>query len=179
MLLLAGGLIVAVGGILFLKSMDQTEQPSSAAPQEQVSTPNSQNLAPGPITGPTEIAPEQEEIQGEEQEEDLSEDLDSAEATEDAPTTGSTPTVQRPQATPAAKTEDNGPRVTITVGSSPSSATLVIGSERHALPKRGLSIPDRSQSVTIEFSDGATFDCELKPVEGKAYFFRKEGSVCP
>lgn len=180
MLLLAGGLIAAVGGILFLKSMDKGDQPTLADPQEQISTPNSQNLAPGPITGPAEIAPEQGEEQEEEEEEDeLPEAIDSSEATEPAPLTGSTSTTPQASSTPAARAEDNGPRVTITVGSSPSSATLVVGSERHALPKRGLSIPDRSQSVTIEFSDGATFDCQLEPVEGKAYFFRKDGSVCP
>ena len=67
----------------------------------------------------------------------------------------------------------------ITAASSPSKASLTVAGKPYSLPQRGLAIPDRTQTVTIAFEDGTEFDCSIEPVEGRAYFFKKEGSVCP
>ena len=65
------------------------------------------------------------------------------------------------------------------MASNPSKASLLVAGTRYALPQRNLAVPDRTQPVTVEFEDGTLIDCELKPVEGKAYFFRKDNSACP
>lgn len=178
------GVGAAVAGLLVLKSMvaepegEPTEGPSPAAA-----------VAPGPLTAPP-TAPEEPEEQAsaiedpspEPQEIDEGGDEASTEADVElaaGPDPEPVEATSRPSTPPPPPPEETGPTVRITAASSPSKASLIVAGTRYALPQRNLAVPDRAQTISVEFEDGTVIDCPMEPVEGKAYFFRKGSTGCP
>ncbi|MEC7240831.1 MAG: serine/threonine-protein kinase [Myxococcota bacterium] len=182
------GLLVAVGGLLVLKSLvaDTQEVPESSA--SSATAPSAPVGLPGPLMAPP--PPEEADIAEEPDAQEPENPAPEESASEEDPEPRSEPDSQvnpsaanaEPSTRPAVPRQpqtESGPTVRITVASNPSKASLLVAGTRYALPQRNLAVPDRTQPVTVEFEDGTLIDCELKPVEGKAYFFRKDNSACP
>lgn len=173
------GLLVAVGGLLVLKTLV-----SKPAAEPDVEPERAAVVAPGPLTAPPPVQEPSEvtDSQGDEEAEGAAEDEEDPTLSEEADSSenASASTAAAPQTRPSPPPPvESGPTVRITAASSPSKASLVVAGKRYPLPQRNLAVPDRAQTVTILFDDGTEIDCDLQPEEGKAYFFRKDSSACP
>jgi serine/threonine protein kinase len=176
--LLVGGLVVAFGGLVLLKTT--MDDPKTAHEDLQVV----ENALPGPLTATAMGAKLIEEAEEASAQRDTPQAEQSAAPNEepDAPETENAEAVEKeriPDAIrPVAPSPPRGPSVSFRLVSLPSGATLSVGGQQFLLPTSS-ELPQGQYKSTIRFPSGSEFDCTLKLADGATLLFREKNEGCP
>jgi serine/threonine protein kinase len=173
-MLLAGGITMALIGLLMLKNAQNSPDSQPIDPsktEEQVvqedQTPQPALALPGPITDsivPTETPGENENSADEELPEE-----ESSKAQEP----------EKATAVKAAPTLPKGDPISFRMASLPAGAQIQVGGATFSLPATSSDLPAGTYATSIQFPSGTEFTCTITASDGKTLLFREKNQVCP